>query len=224
MGRKALFNQQEVFTAADALAAEGKEVTANALLGKLGGGSLTTIYKHLNDWKAANPDVASQSTPIDIPDPVQGAFAAAWRAAVTEAAKEIAAVKEKAAEEVKAANKQFNEALQSIERLEGEAETDAARIEDLEKNVKQLEDGLHQSENDRAALKAASDQQQQRIEALDAELKRLRTEMDSERAKQEEARRERETLIKESSELRGQVEALKTQNNELLSRLGPKSK
>lgn len=224
MGRKALFSQQEVFTAADALAGEGKEVTANALLGKLGGGSLTTIYKHLNDWRAANPDIAAQSAPIDIPDPVQGAFAAAWRTAVTEASKEITAAKEKAAEEVKTAHKQFNEALQSIERLETEAEADANRIEQLETQVKQLEESLHQSENDRSALKAASEQQQQRIEALDAELKRIRTEMDSERTKQEESRREREALIKESSELRGQVDALKTQNTDLLSRLAPKNK
>ena len=118
MGRKAFFSQQEVFSSANALVAEGQEVTANALLSKLGGGSLTTIYKHMNDWRAANPDSANQSTPLDIPEPVQGAFATAWRAAVAEAGREITAAREKAAEEVKTAQKLFQEALQSIEQLE----------------------------------------------------------------------------------------------------------
>jgi hypothetical protein len=50
VGRKALYNEQEVFQAADSLASEGKEVTAMALLGALGGGSLTTIYKHMDGY------------------------------------------------------------------------------------------------------------------------------------------------------------------------------
>ena len=43
MGRNARFTEEEVFQAADALVAEGKEVSASSLLATLGGGSLTTI-------------------------------------------------------------------------------------------------------------------------------------------------------------------------------------
>jgi len=51
MGRKALHTQEEVFQAADALAANGKEVTPTTLRDALGGGSLTTIYKHIDAWQ-----------------------------------------------------------------------------------------------------------------------------------------------------------------------------
>lgn len=221
MGRKAISSQQDVFAAADAMAAEGLEVTASALLTKLGGGSLTTIYKHLDNWRAANPAAAAAGMPIDIPDPVQGAFAAAWRVAATEAGREITAAKEKAAEEVKTAQKQFQEAFQSIERLEAEAEADGARIEELETKGSKLEESLHQSENERAALAATGDQQRQRIEAQDTELKRLREELEQQRKEQQTTTKEREKLIKEAAELRGQLQALESQNKNLLAKLGP---
>lgn len=217
MGRKAFFSQQEVFTAADALVADGKEVTANALLSKLGGGSLTTIYKHLAEWRTANPAALNQAAPIEIPDLVQGAFAATWRTAMTEAGKEITAVREKAAEEIKAAQKQFQEALQSIERLESEADNDAVRIDELDKNVKSLDEAIRQCETERAALAATSEQQRQHIASMESELNRNRTELES-------ARKDREALVKEAAELRGQVEALKDQNKGLLSRLSPNDK
>lgn len=221
MGRKAKSSQQEVFAAADALAAEGKEVTANALLGLLGGGSLTTIYKHLIEWKAANPDAVAAGMPIEVPDSVQGAFNAAWRAAVTEAGREITAAKEKAQEEVKAAQKQFQEAFQSIERLEAESESDGARIEELEGKVGHLEGDLHQSQNDRAALAAVAEQQAKRIEDQDAELRRLRESLEQEHNEQNSVRQERDSAIKEAAELRGRLQALEGQNKDLLAKLGP---
>jgi hypothetical protein len=225
MGRKALFTREQVFAAADSLAADGKEVTATALLATLGGGSLTTIYRHLYEWREAHPTAGAAPAPVEIPEVVQGAFAGAWRAAVTEAAKEITAVREKAAEEVKAAQKQFQEALESIERLESEAEADATRIEELEGKVSALEQGLSESEKERAALAAAGAEQGQRQQAVEAELARTRQEGEAERKRYqselEAARREKEGAIKEAAELRGQVEALKSQNAELLARLAP---
>lgn len=299
MGRKALFSEEEVFQAADALAAEGKEVSATALLTALGGGSLTTIYKHLAEWRANRPAGSTGVIPLEIPELVQGAFSAAWRAAVNEAGREIAAVREKANEEVKSAQRQFQEALESIARLESEAEADGTKIEMLTAKVEELESTLRKTENERSGLAATVDQQGQRIKSLEADLGRVRQEAETERKRHEvelersrsdadaerkrhaeelsqvnkamaaaqasatseieklrkslsesqlagersslerdealkraekaekeagEAKKEREVSVKESAQLRGKVEALSTQNSELLSRLAPKSK
>ena len=58
MGRKALFTEEQVFETADRLVTDGKEVTASSLLAALGGGSLTTIYKHMAAWLASRPPAA----------------------------------------------------------------------------------------------------------------------------------------------------------------------
>ena len=52
MGRKALHTQDQVFEAADRLAASSREVTPTTLREALGGGSLTTIYRHLEAGEA----------------------------------------------------------------------------------------------------------------------------------------------------------------------------
>ena len=61
MGRKAMHTQEQVFEAADRLAATGREVTPASLREYLGGGSLTTIYKHHEAWAAAR---AAQAAPV----------------------------------------------------------------------------------------------------------------------------------------------------------------
>lgn len=183
MGRKALFTEEEVFHAADALVAEGKEVSASALLAALGGGSLTTIYKHLAEWRAKRPASTTGGVPLEIPEPVQGAFAAAWRVASTEASKEIAIVKEKANDEVKTAQKQFKEAVDSISKLEAESELDAGKIEALNSQVEELQASLRSLENERAGLGATVHQQREQIKSVESELARVHQETEQERTR-----------------------------------------
>jgi len=292
MGRKALYNEQEVFQAADSLASEGREVTAMALLGALGGGSLTTIYKHLEAWRESRPAATGTGMAVEIPDLVQGAFSAAWRTAVTEAGREITTVRERAADEIKAAQRQFQEAKASIELLEAESEVDAGKIEELTAKIQELESSVRKAENERAALTATVEQQGERIKTVESELERvhqegnaerirhqteverLRNEFDGERKRSQEellrsnksveasktemeglrealaeaqrdrergefgkseaekraekaenqlerTQKERETAVKEAASLGGQIEAIKSQNADLLSRLTP---
>lgn len=207
-----MFTQEQVFEVADGLAAEGKEVTALGLLSKLGGGSLTTIYKHFFAWRDARRKDAMPASTDSIPESVQAAFATAlgktWAAAVSEAAKEIEAAKEKAAGEVEAANKQFGEAMLALEGLEQEADSDTAKIESLEKRLSEIEAALKTAENDRAALKATSDQLKEHLKTQGAELER--------------ANNARETAVKEAAQAKGQIEALKGQNSELMTKLAGK--
>lgn len=248
MARRRAIEADELFETANRLQAEGKEVSATALLDALGGGSLRTIYKLLEAWQERRPAVVI-TAPDEIPPSVQAAFASAWRQAAQEAGREVLAVKEKAAEEVEAAVKQFQGALDAIDNLEKESEADAQQIDILKERVTELEAALQKSQTESAAYRATGEQLQQQVKSQEAELERLHGELDKERvnrqqeierisaaaeAAQGEAQRqlakveaasktdreERDAAIKEASELRGLSDALKTQNAELLSKLG----
>jgi len=238
---RALFSAEQVHEAADALSAEGKEATALALLSRLGGGSLTTIYKHLISWREARQQQSSYSTQNTIPETVQAAFATAlgraWSAAASEAAKEIAIAKEKAATEVQTATKQFDEAMQAIERMEEQADQDATKIEGLTDRLAQTEAALQESETEKAGLKATSDQLRNQVKTLETELERVHKDFDSlrddsriekekvdlqlQQLEQElqSSRKEKELAGQETAQFRGQVEVLQSHNRELLARI-----
>lgn len=185
MGRRGSISEEQVFEAADALVAQGKEVTPTALLGSLGSGSFTTIYKHLSAWEASRATAVTDRAAV-IPDAVLSAFGAAWRAASAEAGKEVLAVKEQAADDVAAAKAQFQEALETIERLEAESEADAGRIDSLSAKIADLEKALHQSENEKSALKATTEQLRHQVKSQESELERVHKDAESERKRHQE--------------------------------------
>ena len=224
MGRKSFFTESEVFEAADRLAAEGKEVSATALLNALGGGSLTTIYKHLKAWQESRPAQMQTPHPIDLPEPVKTAFAAAWKVAMSESAKDLQAVREKAAEEVKTAQRQFAEALESIERLEKEAEAEANRIDGLTAKVAELEAALQKSETENAAVKATAEQLRHQVKSQEAELERVHKDMEAQRQRhqgetdklKEAAQLAQDKAAKQMDELKAQL----TDGQHLLQQAG----
>jgi len=287
MARRRAIEADELFETANRLQSEGKAVTAVALLDALGGGSLRTIYKHLEVWQQRRPAPVI-AAPEEIPAGVQSAFGNAWRLATQEAGRAVIAVKEKAAEEVQAAQNQFQGALDVIGKLEAESEADAQQIDSLKERVSELEAALQKAQTDGAAYRATGEQLRQQVKSQQLELERLHGEMDKERTsrqqeiqrmaaaaeaaqnkaaqqieslnkalseaqskaqqlerdsadaqsrrdemqrqfeKAEEAsktdRAERDAAIKEASELRGLCDGLKTQNAELLSKLGREGK
>jgi Plasmid replication region DNA-binding N-term len=212
MGRKAYFTESEVFEAADRLAAEGKEVSATALLDRLGGGSLTSVYKYLRAWLDDRPAQMQSPQAIDLPEQVKVAFSSAWRVAAAEAAKDVQAIKEKAAEEVRATQKQFAEALEQIERLEKESEAEATRTEALTARLSDLESALQEAEKESAAAKAALDQLRQLADAQQAQLEKRDSELEMTRS-------QKEAAMREAAENKGRLQELEKQNNDLLSRL-----
>lgn len=206
MGRKAFFTEKEIFEAADTLAAQGHEVSAHSLFKAMGGGSYTTIYRHLEAWRQTRPALVNQVVAIDLPEPVQTAFVAAWKVAASEAAREVSAVRDKAADDVKAANKQLHEALEQMGRLEAEAEADTNEIEALKAHNGELEATVQKAENDKAALTAKAEQLELQVAHL---------------AKVEAAK---ESAVKEAAQLIGQMELLHKQNTDLLDRLAQRDK
>lgn len=207
MGRKALHTQDEVFAAADRMAASGEDVTASALLATLGGGSLTTIHKHLDVWEAARKD-KPRPVMIDMPDMVKAAFAQAWQAAALEAGKEVAATREKADAEVKAMTKRFGEALANIERLEAEANDEAAKSEAMSEQLAAQDKALQEMKTKEAALAATVEQMRQQIEAQQAELERVHSEAEAERQAR---KQESERLNAEIERERQAAEAIRQQ-------------
>jgi chromosome segregation ATPase len=173
MARRAVIEQEELFDAANKLAADGKQVTALNLRDALGGGSLTTIYKYLSAWESNRPKNATVTNTAEIPEQVQNAFANTWRIAALEASREVMAVKEKAAEEVKAAQGQFEGALEAIQRLESDTERDTATIEELRARVSELEQSVSSLSQEKAAANAKADQLLHQVKSLETQIDKL---------------------------------------------------
>lgn len=210
MARRPALEREEVFDACNRLQADGKEVSATALLDALGGGSLRTIYRYLEDWKKEQPEAPRNTEDKELPENVLVAFKATWRAATAEADRATAAVRDQAAEEVKAAQKQFSGALDAIEKLEAQSDQDGKTIEELTARVAELEAAMRKAQTEAAASKTACDQLKSEVAKLEVV------------GKQD--RKERDAAMKEAATLTGQLEALKEQNAKLMESLKPPAK
>lgn len=234
MARRPVVDREELFEAATRLEAEGKPVTALALLDALGGGSLTTIYKHLGEWESGRQTATSVSGNNEMPAAVSNAFSSAWRIAAQESAKEVQAAREEAAKEVQAAQQQFAGALQAIEQLEKDSEADAQQIESLNEKIADLEGALRTAISESAAFKATAEQLGQQVKSQGAELERMHSNLDRDRlshqseigrltsaaeAAQDKANAQIEGLQKTIATAQGKAEQLEKERAEALTKL-----
>jgi len=202
MARNIPIDRDEVIETANRLEAEGKEVTALTMLSALGRGSLTTIYKHLDAWRETKP-VKSPVVQADQPEPVKTAFATAWRVAAEEAARETTVIREKAAEEVKGALRQFHGALEALAKVEADREADAEAIEGLHGIIAEQKAQIGKLESEVAAANARADELRDQLKSLQAD---------------------RDAAIKQAAEHKGELTALKDQNKQLLAKIGTEDK
>ena len=214
MARRPNIERDELFEVADRLEADGKEVTAQALLTALGRGSYTTVYRHLDTWKASRP---APATPVStqMPEQIKNMFAGAWRMALAEAAKETEAVRAKANEDLKRAASQFQGALNAIEELEKEAEESSKELASARELAEQRQGEIVKAESELAAHKAACEELRHQLSNRDRESARVRDEL-------EKSRQERDIAIREASEMKGRSETLQELNESLMKRLGEK--
>jgi chromosome segregation ATPase len=138
----------------------------------------------LNAWQTSK-NTATADRQTVIPDSVQAAFGAAWRLATQEAGKEVLAIRQQAADEVQSIKTTFDEALHTIERLEGEVELEAARNDTLAARVAEVEALLHRLENERAALMATVEQQKNQLRSQEGALERAHQSSEDERKRHE---------------------------------------
>lgn len=282
MGRKAFFTRDEVFKAADELAAQGEDVAVRTLHAYLGGGSFSSIMKYLTIWKDQRPPEEASGR-ADMPASMTNAFDAVWKTAMAQASKELTGEREKAAQAVQDADMRAAETLSAIEELENTNNEQAEKLEELTGKLDSTEGKLHSAMSEKSALAAVNSQlkeqaqklqssfeglqsvheQQQKkhaeeltaqakqqadeVNKLKVELAKLEAARDS--AKEEasknqervivateeakaalaklEARlesigKEKDVAIKEAAELKGRTETMKSQNEQLLSRLTEK--
>jgi hypothetical protein len=213
MARK-MIEREELFQAAESLSDQGKEVTAIALRHLLGRGSLTTVYKYLADWEASRPKMPPAPT-AEMPDVVKASFATAWRVAAGEAARETEAIRQRAQEEVAATKKQFEGALELIERVESDLEHSQQEAEDSKAQLAQARENLAKVSSESAAHAATAEQ-------LKNQLVVLLQDAETAQSKLAKLEADRDHAMKEASELRGQVQAMKEQNSELVEALSSK--
>jgi len=184
MGRTAIHTQEQVFEAADRLAANGQEVSANALRDVLGRGSYSTFVKHIEAWQTQRKAVPTPVF-IEMPESVKSAFAQCWQAAATEAGKEIAAIREKSDQEIKASKRRLDEALAVVEELETEAEATGSKLEETEQHLQSERQAAQQAATGAAAreagLNATVTRMTEQIGAQEAELKRVHAEAEASR-------------------------------------------
>jgi chromosome segregation ATPase len=283
MGRKAFFTRDEVYQAADALAAQAEDVTVRALHAYLGGGSFSSIMKHFTDWKASRPAVLD-APKTEMPSSIASAFDAVWRTAMAQAVKELTGEREKAAQDVKDADLRVQETLAAVEELENTNNDLTEKLEELSKKLESTESKLTQALNDKSALAAVNADLKERVEklqknfehlqiahedmqrkhgeelaaqakqradevsSLKVEMAKLEVARDNAReevtknqerviieareakdaigkleAKLEAANVEKENAIKEAAQIKGLVDGLKSQNEQLLARFSEKT-
>ena len=222
MARRQAVEADEFFETANRLKAEGKKVTASTLLDALGGGSLRTIYKLLEIWTEKQPVPVTKTTDA-IPSSVMAGFVNAWRLASQEAEQQIQAAKEKASEEVGLAIRQFQDALDVIDKLETENEANANLIEDLKAKLTESEYLSRVAQEESAAHKAGVVQLQKLVEKQEKDLERLRIETEKTKQDAEKAsvadRAQRDAALQQAAEQKGRVDSLTEQNEQLLERL-----
>ncbi len=219
MTRAQPIDRDEFFETAKLLQAEGKEVTANNMLRALGRGSMRTIYKFYDEWKAELPaPVAIASS--QVPDNVRLQYEVAWRAAQEEAARQVEAVKLKAAEDVQAAEKRFADALEITDKMERDAEEAAEQILSLTTTVRQLNEKVRSLESESERNKATAEQLGQQVKAQQQEIERLHKRSEEDRQQHTEQIKKLEAMAEKSKELHDkEAVALKSSLSEVQSKL-----
>lgn len=172
MGRKAFFTREQVYEAADALAAQGEDVTVRSLHAYLGGGSFSSVMKHFTDWKAARATVVN-APKTDMPASISGAFDSVWRTAMGLAVKELTNEREKAAQEVKDADMRVQETLAAVEELENANNELTEKLEELSAKLATTESKLTQALNEKSALSAVNGELKERTEKLQKSFEHL---------------------------------------------------
>lgn len=211
--RGTAIDRDELFETADRMVADGKEVTALGLHAELGRGSLTTIYKLLDEWKKLRPAPSkSRGDNGEVPEPVKAALLSTWRVASQEAEKVVETVKVKADQEVAEAGKQFSEALLAIGKLEKENDACAETIAGLTAKVEEQAAAIGRLESEKSAQVAAAEELRRQNKGQQEEIERIRKELERQRTERDEA-------MKEAAQLSGKAETLKSQNEQLLKKL-----
>lgn len=198
-----LATKEIVFAAADALATEGTEPSILTVQAKIGGGSYTTIKRHLDEWTAENVMLsqAAVETPGFVLEKSAELGRSLWAMAIREANQEMQAAKDAADGKVAAISKELEFAQSEIRRME---EVEEAQNTVLERTTEQLSRAI--AEMSDALAKAA------KVPELEARLVTAQGDVTA-------ARQEATERAVEAGRLAGEAESLRNQMRELTAAL-----
>jgi Plasmid replication region DNA-binding N-term len=146
---RALVTQAMINEAAEALLAEGAEVTVINLRSRVGGGSFTTISNYLQVWRGQRVSAmaAVPATPVDIEAEGRDFIQKIWALASRQAQSAAQSVKDGADADVAALRAELAAATAEIARLEQGESQQSITIEQLEEalqaaNILAAENGV----------------------------------------------------------------------------------
>lgn len=176
MARDAFFTRDQAFAAAEAIAAEGQEVTTRTLRAYLGGGSYGTVTRYLREWEGQRQQPLSPK--VDMPPMVMASFEAAWKTAMSHALKEVAAAKEKAAEEVRVIDSKLLEAIGVIEEADNEKNELKEQLVEVKKALEASESKASILAIDKATLAGVVGELKAKVENLEQKDRKAAEEME----------------------------------------------
>ena len=215
--------KEQIFSAADDLAAAGQKPTLEAIRQRTGG-SYTTISPALNEWKARQATAAAplrEPAPQAVADRLAELGADVWAVALDLANARLAVEREaleKARAELEADR---NEATELADKLAGDVEQLQSRLASIE-----AAEAAARGEADelRASLTAAQEQAhtaEARAQEIERRAGELRTELDRAHQDADQATKAAAQAREEAARLAGQLDTLKEQSAALLARIMP---
>lgn len=172
-------SDEQVFAAADAIAARGDRPTQEKVREALGGGSFATIGPALRRWRDAQEEVA-QLAGVDVPDSVDARgrelLALVWREASSRAQAGHAALQAAVTDLEKAVEEAEAEGTRAVATVEKELEEERTARAELDRRVRDLELEL-------AGLRAVAD----RVEKAEARADRAEARADKLEGKADQA-------------------------------------
>lgn len=204
MAREAQVTEQQFNVAAGQLQKEGRSVTARAVRDILGIGSMATILKYLQAWKASQPSTeASAQARLQIDTGIATAITAHVNSAIA------VAVAERDGQIV---------SLQSdLQATADESERLAAAVSEGEKVIQELRDCLAASASKIENLNVAHEKAQRDLVVMSDERSRLTTEVAVARAQQQAAE---SNLIEMKLQLKSAQDMAREAQNEAASLRG----
>lgn len=217
----ALTNEQ-IFQAADDLAAAGQDPTLAAVRKALGGGSFTTISEAMKEWKASRRAAVApikEPPPPTIAERLEELGAEIW-AAATEAASARLQAEREALETVRAdMERQQAEAAEMADQMSAEIDQLKARAADLEAANEKLRDELALAQQKVQTAEARYSEQGKRIDDAREELYKTQQRLHEAEARERATTQKAGELESAGAGLRAEVKALEKAGTDLEKRL-----
>lgn len=203
-------SKQEIIGAAEQLVAEGVNPSMQAVRERLGGGSFATISPVLREWKENRE--ATTVAVLEMPADVKGALdrfgADFWKAASSLATAQFEKLKDESRNSIEAANKERDEALEEIQRLESQILEHDDQISLVNTEIERVKNLVDDERKKNAALQQRNDDLQETVAGLKADLKDSRDDGKQALEKVDMLRQEQAELSRTNGQLTAKVEAL----------------